>query len=279
MIGYIYKVVNSVNDKVYIGKTNNLRSRWNGHKSSVNNNRSNSKLPLAMKKYGFDKFHIVPILVVLDYENNANYFEKLLIEEYDSYRSGYNSTRGGESSPLGSRKRTEVVGNRYGSWVVVSDLPDIDFGHYQRRMVLCRCDCGNISEVGLTNIASGKSLSCGCSRPKGKDHYTYVDRIGQRFGALTMIGQPFKDKYKKCRCLCDCGRTKDVLVSPLLRGLITSCGCMINKVKRVSVCGVVYASYRDAAKQLNVNEKTVRRWMKSKPNEVFYLDNPPQPEV
>lgn len=277
MIGYIYKIVNSVNDKVYIGKTNNLYSRWNGHKSSVKNNRSNSRLPLAMKKYGFDKFSLSPILTVLDYKKDADYFEKLLIAEYDSYKTGYNSTKGGESVPLGNRERVKVVGKRFGHWVILEELPDKDYGNYSRRVVLCKCDCGKVKQRDLQNLVSGNSLSCGCSKPRA---YNRQDHRGERFGHLVVIKDDINRHDRKVTCLCDCGTVKRITLHAIISGRIKTCGCKMHKpIKKVSVRGVVYASYRDAAKQLGVNEKTVRRWMKSKPTEVFYLDTPPQPEV
>ena len=51
--GYIYKIINDINDKVYIGQTiTTIAERWHGHMSSVlNEKRCKSALYNAMRKY------------------------------------------------------------------------------------------------------------------------------------------------------------------------------------------------------------------------------------
>ena len=59
-MAYIYKIVNDINDKVYIGKTeNSIEKRFKEHCKDAFRNR-NEKRPLysAMRKYGIEKFHI-----------------------------------------------------------------------------------------------------------------------------------------------------------------------------------------------------------------------------
>lgn len=56
-----------------------------------------------------------------------------------------------------------------------------------------------------------------------------IDRIGQRFGALTVIERDVRmhDKARSALwvCLCDCGTKKTVSADRLVRGRVTSCGC------------------------------------------------------
>ena len=57
---YIYQIVNDINDKVYVGKTNfSLEKRFKEHCKDVFK-RDFEKRPLysAMKKYGVEHFHI-----------------------------------------------------------------------------------------------------------------------------------------------------------------------------------------------------------------------------
>ena len=42
--------------------------------------------------------------------------------------------------------------------------------------------------------------------------------IGKRFGKLKVISVYKKGKYKKCKCICDCGNTTDVYYSNLISG-------------------------------------------------------------
>jgi hypothetical protein len=53
----IYKIINIVNGKFYIGSTKNLRYRWTSHKCLLNNaKKGNSKLKAAWIKYGTINF-------------------------------------------------------------------------------------------------------------------------------------------------------------------------------------------------------------------------------
>lgn len=52
------------------------------------------------------------------------------------------------------------IGDVYGNWTVLEILPPkIKYGH---KHLLCQCDCGNIKDVDIFNVTSGKSKSCGC---------------------------------------------------------------------------------------------------------------------
>lgn len=57
--GTIYKIVNKLNNKVYIGQTiMNVLDRWDRHKSLNVNNENEQRMPikLALKKYGINNF-------------------------------------------------------------------------------------------------------------------------------------------------------------------------------------------------------------------------------
>lgn len=60
--GYIYKIVNDVNDKVYIGQTRRtIEERWNCHIYDARNRNDNMIIHKSMNKYGIDNFH--PIII------------------------------------------------------------------------------------------------------------------------------------------------------------------------------------------------------------------------
>lgn len=97
LIGYIYRITNTINGKVYIGKTTTpLETRWAAHlKEAKRESRQyKSKLYEAMNKYGVDKFVIE---VIEECERDMlDERECHWIKEYDSQRSGYNITAGGD---------------------------------------------------------------------------------------------------------------------------------------------------------------------------------------
>ena len=59
-----------------------------------------------------------------------------------------------------------------------------------------------------------------------------VDRTGQRFGKLVVIGQAGRDALKKVlwKCQCDCGNQTIVVSGSLVTGNTTSCGCYLKEV-------------------------------------------------
>lgn len=57
-IAQVYIITNNVNQKIYIGKTNNLKTRWLGHKSDALIKNSNRSLHKAIRKYGTENFQI-----------------------------------------------------------------------------------------------------------------------------------------------------------------------------------------------------------------------------
>ena len=98
--GYIYKIVNSENDKVYIGQTTrSLHIRFNEHL----NYKRDTHLTRAFNKYGRCKFNIIKICCVIGSKeyviNKLNKLEMYYIEKYDSRKNGYNMTDGGEGTP------------------------------------------------------------------------------------------------------------------------------------------------------------------------------------
>lgn len=101
MKGYIYKLTCTITGKVYIGKTIDINRRMVQH-SKITPKYSHH-LANAIKKYGMANFK-EEILFEVEAEDRAvlntalSNAEKSYIEQYDSYRIGYNSTVGGEGT-------------------------------------------------------------------------------------------------------------------------------------------------------------------------------------
>lgn len=95
--GSIYIIRNTINNNVYIGQTTmTVHERFMVHmKPSTEKKRRNYKLYSAVAKYGRDKFYVETIEsgIPLDLLNQK---EIEYISMYDSFRNGYNSTKGGD---------------------------------------------------------------------------------------------------------------------------------------------------------------------------------------
>ena len=85
--GYIYKITDN-NNKVYIGSSNTPEKRWVEHCRCV----EDSPLHRSMKELGVDKFtfEVIDTVEYIDVETLL-IKESILINEYNSIESGYNS--------------------------------------------------------------------------------------------------------------------------------------------------------------------------------------------
>lgn len=93
-MAHIYKIVNDINDKIYVGKTEgSIVERWKQHCSDYKKREcENRPLYRAMKKYGIEHFHIELIEDTDKPEEREIYW----IEQMRSFKYGYNATLGGD---------------------------------------------------------------------------------------------------------------------------------------------------------------------------------------
>ena len=96
-IGVIYKIENIINHKIYIGKSAvSFEYRWAEHQKNFNSLRDNMVIHKAMFQYGKDAFEAN---VIEECDNSViDSREQYWINYYDSYRSGYNCTVGGDGA-------------------------------------------------------------------------------------------------------------------------------------------------------------------------------------
>lgn len=97
----------------------------------------------------------------------------------------------------------------------------------------CKCDCGKEVIVAVSNLWSGNTKTCGCSRTK------FDDLSGRQFGDLTVIERDWSRKGKVYYiCKCRCGNYTSSRSDGLLNGVVNSCGCSIEssgtrKIKQI----------------------------------------------
>ena len=100
-MGYIYKITNDINNKIYIGKTtsDSIEKRFQEHiHDSARREMEQRPLYNAMNKYGVEHFKIE---VIGEYPfDELNDMEIYWIAYYRGYEDGYNATKGGDGKIL-----------------------------------------------------------------------------------------------------------------------------------------------------------------------------------
>lgn len=95
MNGFIYKITNRVNNKVYIGQTHfTIEHRFKQHIKNFNIEHRKQPLYMAFAKYGIENFNVEKIEEVECERLNER--EIYWIAYYNSFKNGYNATLGGD---------------------------------------------------------------------------------------------------------------------------------------------------------------------------------------
>ena len=154
--GVIYKISNSVNDKLYFGQTRQPPNRrWSQHKSAAKKGINKMILYNSIRLHGVDKFNFE---VVCECET----LEKLNAKEIEYISNnntlapnGYNTGRGGdnyEKSPETCKKISETNKGSIIDNVWRKNLSDAHKGRKiteETRAKMCAAQKGRINEVGL----------------------------------------------------------------------------------------------------------------------------------
>lgn len=110
----VYAIVNSLNNKKYIGSTSNLRKHFRQHYAAlIRNNHDNYHLQNAVNKYGIDKFYFMIL------ERCENIVDTLLMieQKYIDELGDYNiCTKAGKlvgvvpkGHPLSDKQRSNII--------------------------------------------------------------------------------------------------------------------------------------------------------------------------
>lgn len=116
IIYYIYQIINTINNKSYVGYTKNLAVRKYSHKENAK--KLDQILYKAIRKYGWKAFRWEVVYGSTDKEHILE-METFFIKEYNSYcgnKQGYNMTFGGEcGGNKGHKQSIDHVSNRINS--------------------------------------------------------------------------------------------------------------------------------------------------------------------
>ena len=188
--------------------------------------------------------------------------------------------------------KTDLTGQKFGRWTVLKEV-EKDHKH-NRRMWLCRCECGNEKVVPGITMTTGASQSCGCLHRERAVGHGVTDLVGQKFGRLTVIKQGGRTNTGviKWLCRCECGKEKEIIGTNITRGLTTSCGCYSTEshTKHGMSGGPEYLSWQHMKDRCLKPESESYpeyggrgicvdpRWLGDKGFENFFADMGPRPD-
>lgn len=97
--------------------------------------------------------------------------------------------------------KANLSGGRFGRLIVIKEIGTKDYGGSSKVKWLCKCDCGNHTELFTSTLTTGNTKSCGClskemigeKSPAYKPHLTEEDRRKGRYA----IGGFYADKWRR----------------------------------------------------------------------------------
>lgn len=191
----IYKITNTVNNKLYIGFTStSLIKRLNKHNYDATQNSYQSKLHRALLKYGKDKFTI-RLIKSFKNKNKAFKYEQFLIKKFNTVKRGYNITLGGEGSPgiKISEKQKKAIAKALGRPVIRND------GKVFKSVSEAARKC-NLYVANIVRCIQGKRVSTGGYTWKYLTNDPSLLRIKNRKLAI-LNADSKRFKKRKIRCL------------------------------------------------------------------------------
>lgn len=100
----------------------------------------------------------------------------------------------GGSWQLGNKKMKKLIRQRFGRLVVICLTNKRQWAHV---IWLCRCDCGNLTEVSSNSLLMGLTRSCGCLRKErvGQAHTIHGDTAN---GKRLRVYKTWEDMKGRC---------------------------------------------------------------------------------
>jgi hypothetical protein len=142
-----------------------------------------------------------------------------------------------EYPPLPNNKIKDIRGKTFGSLYCVS-FENVIKTHSHWKFI---CTCGKVKVMDGSRVRRHSFPTCGCKGWRGE--YIEIvngeqirDLSNMRFGKLKAIKLLDKTKRgnKEWECICDCGKTHNVIATCLISGKTTGCGCSTGSPKDIS---------------------------------------------
>jgi group I intron endonuclease len=106
---YLYRITDTLNNKVYIGQAADTKRRWYDHKWNARQENPIQYISRAIAKYGVQNFIFEVIAGCLS-QDDANELESILIIQYNSRdkQFGYNIKPGGNVAPQAEETKIKI---------------------------------------------------------------------------------------------------------------------------------------------------------------------------
>lgn len=271
MTGGVYEILNKVNSKKYIGKSKNVKSRWQQHKSDLRVGRHhNAHLQRAWRAYGEENFSF-SILFESDNNYTLNEKERYFINKFNTINTnkGYNLTFGGDSFEVTEETKNKLRG--VGSNLTIEEVSEIKLALYcmmDRKEI---CNRYNIKKNILEDIAKGVTFSYVRSELNSK-----IKGLKKRL---------INERNKQILKYYDCGMSiveitrKMELTSSIVEKVIYRQRNVKSQDKYKKIFDEVYKLYYEdgmkkyqISKQLGISPSTVGRYLSGDNNP--YKDHP-----
>ena len=169
----IYKIINKINGKYYVGSSRNIKIRWNNHIKNLNKNiHHNSHLQYAWNKYGSENF-VFKIVELCSLENLTNIEQKYLNIAHQNKQTNYNIGIFAENSFRG-RKHTDETKKIIGLKSKTRNKGRIVSTSEREKIRICKlkeysdpCNRKKMSDTIKNAIARKKET--GCYKPSLRD--------------------------------------------------------------------------------------------------------------
>ena len=246
----IYKIVNTKNQKIYIGSSKNLDKRWDEHrKNLLNNKHINIKLQRAWNKYGSDSFQF-QIIEQCDvsnlYDREQYYLDSLMPWKQNvGYNIGKNACGGDnisnhpdlelirEKHKINPTKMWESKSKNEMELFSKNRSGDKNGNWQGGKSIKYCCDCGKKIKV--------RNERCMACSKNGKNNPFF----GKNHTKDTI------EKLKECR-------KKNSHILP-------------SNTKKIYAEGIIYDSANKAAKTLNISRMLINHRIKKQPNNYYWV--------
>jgi len=134
----------------------------------------------------------------------------------------------------------------FGDWTVVSKAEKTNVHHLVWN---CICSCGKARVVLAQHLKNGSSKSCGCKHRdvaiEGSEEKAgeLVGKIFGKWAVSELLSLRSKNGGVYLRCICECGREREVSSGGLVSGRSKSCGNCGPRAKPVCEAGHTVADW------------------------------------